>query len=754
VIRLIFAWVVTAIATGVAFGQSAEFGATTNLSPSTIPSMPEIPMARPPPTVSKLATSPTTVPSPVPESQPIPAAPEATGTSTLNKVVVTSPLENAQLQIAPALGGNTYTEGPQQIQSIPEGENAPFQQVLLRMPGVVEDSYGQEHVRGEHADVTYRLNGVILPEPLNGFGQELDTHLIQSVTLIDGALPAQFGFRTAGIVDVTTKSGASLQSNEISIYGGSYNTLEPSVELGGSTGKWDYFVTGTYKQDSIGIENPTSDRFALHDDTDQSRFFGYFDYHIDDTSRINLLVNTSYGNFQIPNTAGLSPQFALAGAGASSSEDINENQNEQQYYTVLSYLKSEGDFSIQASGYASYGQIHFSPDTTGDLIYQGVAGDVFNNYIVEGVQVDSSYKLNDDHTLRFGGIGDYTVERDDTSTWVFGVDPATGNPTSDVPFNIDDNTRNHATSAGVYAQDEWKLTKNLTLNYGARFDEFDANFDNEGQLSPRASLVWEINKSTTAHVGYSRYFDPPPVQYVPPTTIAKFVNTTNAAPNMIDDPPKVEKSNYYDAGVSRYITDPWLVSLDGYFKQAHNLVDLGQFGDAVILSPFNYQEGFDYGVEASSTYKAHGVSAFGNFAWVETGGKDIDSQEFLIDNAELAYIQSRFIKLDHDSTFTASAGVSDDITPDDLIYSDITYGSGLRAGFANVLQEPYYYPVNVGYQHIFHTDMDGRDLVKLRFDIINLFDQSYQLRAGSGIGVAAPQYGQRREFLMGISYDF
>ena len=71
---------------------------------------------------------------------------------------------------------------------------------------MVQDSFGQVHVRGEHNNLTYRVNGILLPEGLNGFGQELDTRLIQSVTLIDGTLPAEFGFRTAGIVDVTTKS--------------------------------------------------------------------------------------------------------------------------------------------------------------------------------------------------------------------------------------------------------------------------------------------------------------------------------------------------------------------------------------------------------------------------------------------------------------------------------------------------------------------------------------------------------------------
>jgi hypothetical protein len=248
----------------------------------------------------------------VPSTQPAaPGSPTPTGQ--LGRVIVTSDLDTTRDIIAPSLGAATYTIGPKQIESTPQGEDAPFQQVLLRAPGVVEDSYGQVHVRGEHANLTYRVNGVLLPEGLNGFGQELDTRLIQSVTLIDGSLPAQFGFRTAGVVDVTTKSGESLDHNELSLYGGSNNTFQPAVEFGGTTGKLDYFVTASGNHNDLGIENTTSSSSAIHDRTNQERFFTYLSYHIDDTSRISLLLNASDSDFQIPDTPGLAATFPVAG---------------------------------------------------------------------------------------------------------------------------------------------------------------------------------------------------------------------------------------------------------------------------------------------------------------------------------------------------------------------------------------------------------------------------------------------------------
>ena len=46
------------------------------------------------------------------------------------------------------------------------------------------------------------------------------------------------------------------------------------------------------------------------------------------------------------------------------------------------------------------------------------------------------------------------------------------------------------------------------------------------------------------------------------------------------------------------------------------------------------------------------------------------------------------------------------------------------------------------------------DALRGRFDIVNILDQVYQLRAGTGVGVGAPQYGPRRAFYGGVSFDF
>src|ERR1041385_1193739 len=195
--------------------------------------------------------SPPANPSGSPNSAPAAAA--NPGTATVEQVVVTSQeLDISREAIVPSLGATRYTVGPDRIESQARGENAPFNQTMLQFPGVAQDSFGQLHVRGEHANLQYRIDDVLLPESIPGFGQVLETRFADSVSLITGALPAQFGFRETGVIDIHTKTGAVCTGTEASIYVGSFDTFMESLERGGVIGKLSYYVTQSYLHDGIG----------------------------------------------------------------------------------------------------------------------------------------------------------------------------------------------------------------------------------------------------------------------------------------------------------------------------------------------------------------------------------------------------------------------------------------------------------------------------------------------------------------------
>jgi outer membrane receptor protein involved in Fe transport len=374
---------------------------------------------------------------------------------------------------------------------------------------------------------------------------------------------------------------------------------------------------------------------------------------------------------------------------------------------------------------------------------------VDRDILSNGAEFDSSYKLNDEHTLRGGLIFTEQYATVDTSTLVFKIEP-NGKP-STTPMRIVDNHAKTGYFYGFYLQDEWKPLEQVTVNFGGRLDFVNA-FSDENQFSPRLNVVYKPWDLTTLHVGYARYFTPPPLEAVPQSTISKFAGTTNESAITKDSPISAERANYFDAGITQKIMEGWNVGLDAFYKSSHSTLDEGQFGAALIQSSFNYKRGRIYGGEFTTNYDHGPFSAYGNLAWGWARGTHWSSSQFLFSPDEYAFVKKHWIFLDHDQRVTASTGAS--YTWNDWkAAADFLYGSGLRRGFANTKSVPDYGTVNLSLQRNFKIpQLPGS--FKIRFDITNLFDEVYELRDGSGIGVFAPQFGPRRGFYGTVAYDF
>ncbi|HLZ74850.1 TonB-dependent receptor [Phenylobacterium sp.] len=684
---------------------------------------------------------------------PAPAASSQTGGQVSEIVVTAQRLDAARSEVEPALGATTYSMPEAFINNLPSGANVQLNQVILQAPGVAQDSFGQLHIRGDHGNIQYRLNNVILPEGLQVFGQSLSPRLAANVDLITGALPAQYGMRDAGIVNITTKSGFK-NGGEVGVYGGSHGLIEPSIEYGGSSGATSGFFSGSYTGTDVGIESVDGRGTPLHDHSDQYQAFGYLDHILDAQSRVSFIAGTSQSNFQIPNPSGLHPDggFSLNGVTDFLSDKLNERQREGTSYGIATYQFTTEKFTGQASVFTRYSELRFTPDVTGDLLFNGIAQRATKTDLSFGTQLEGVYKLTDAHTIRGGVIisTDHTTSK--TSSQVFALDDM-GNQIGPGAETIIDNSKADQQTYSAYLQDEWKPFESLTVNYGLRFDQLES-FRKENQLSPRVNLVWTPMEGTTFHAGYARYFSPPPFELVASTSFLKFVGTSAEALGTQNDLPKTERDNYFDAGVQQKIGGLTL-GVDAYDKQAKNLIDEGQFGAPIILTPFNYRVGYARGVEFSANYVAGPLSAYGNFAISRAQGKDIISSQFNFDPGDLAFIQNHFIFLDHDQTYSASAGVAYRFEEGTRVSADLIYGSGLRltpdGAPPNSGHVAGYTQVNLSAAHEFQ--MAGGPLT-VRADIINLFDKEYEIRDGTGVGVGAPQFGPRRGFYAGVSKAF
>src|SRR5882672_7631206 len=399
--------------------------------------------------------------------------------ATIDLDVTAKRLDQARNSIQPSLGATVYDFGKRVIENIPQGENAPLNQVLLRAPGVVQDSFGQIHVRGDHANVQYRLDGVQLPEGLSLFNNVLATRYANQMSLLTGALPAQYGLHTAGIVDITLKSGTTDPGAEASMTMGSRDYVQPAFSYGGRTGKVDYFAAGQFIHNGLGIENPTSSNTPLHDDTDQWYALAKITGIVDENTRLAFVGGGASSRFQIPNAPFQTPNFTVNGINNWNSSILDQRQWEKTYFAIASLQKSYETLNFQLSGFTRYSSLSYQPDAFGDLAFNGIAPWTKRTSFSTGVQGDGSWKVHNAHTLR----GGFLMQRERATSFTQGntlplmpdPDNPDGDPIpSDQPIGFTDGSDLTGWTYSVYLQYEWRIVPTVTVNFGVRFDAINA----------------------------------------------------------------------------------------------------------------------------------------------------------------------------------------------------------------------------------------------------------------------------------------
>ena len=674
-------------------------------------------------------------------------------TQPLTVAVVAQRLNQARNALSPETGSSVYRFDRQALERLPQGEDTPLRQMLIQAPGVSQDAYGQGqeqiHVHGENGGgIQYRINGIFIPEAVSSFGEIMSPRFVKSVDLITGFMPAQFGYRNEGIIDIHTVEGCGNAGGSVEFYGGQRGTLQPSFEYAGCKGNLSYYVGGFYLQNDLGEQPATPTPTPPHDRTNQGQLFGYFSYLLGPSARLSLISGNSVNAFQIPPNPDVTPAFELSGVPSFPPNNVAERELEQNYFAILALQGSVGTkLDYQAAYFTRYYQLNFNPDPAGDLIYNGIAARLLQSGFINGIQTDTSYRFNPAHTFRAGiYVSGEAIESDDHAM-VFPANPD-GSQSSTIPEPVIDNHNTKALLFGAYVQDEWHPTRKLTLINGVRFDLMDA-YLTQRQFSPRVGATYQLTPQTDLHAGYARYFQVPPFESVLFGTVSRFAGTTGE-PSVTSGNPnvKAEQDNYFDAGVTQKLAPQLSLSLDSFFLIAHDKLDLAQFGSTYVFAPLSYRQGRSWGVDFSLLKSGAALSSYFNFSYAVLQAKEITAGQFLADDsAELAYAANHWITTDDDQMFTASAGASYRWRGW-LLMMDSIWGSGYRRGFANTGELPPILQFDVAVARSFELPRVGQ--VTGRISVVNLFDHRYEIRNGTGIGVFSPQWGPRRAVYVGL----
>jgi outer membrane receptor protein involved in Fe transport len=659
-------------------------------------------------------------------------------------------------------GNSQYSLTQHDIAALPQGANTPINEVLLQMPGVVQDDQAQIHVDGEHEDIQWRVNGVMMPmDSFSGFGQIFNSFFVRRMSLLDGILPVTYGFRDAGVLDMETKDGCTDPGGNVGFYGGQRETLQPSFEYGGCDGPLSYYYTGTFLHNNLAFSSATPGPTPIHNITNQGQGFGYFTYQLNPLTKLSLTTGVSVNNSEVPNTPNLPPLYNLRGVSPCTlpaicpptnypSTAINESLNQDYYFGILALTGVIGpEINYQVAYTGSYSTIQFNPDPIGDLIYQGVASKSDRSEFDNSLQTDLSRQFDSHefgaHDISTGFyLGEYGVQVDDT-TLAFPVN-AVGMQTSDVPVSIVQNDNNINMLYGIYLQDIWQVNEKFTVTTGLRWDGV-AGIINNNMVSPRVNLLYNLNKNTAIHAGFARYFQTPDFQTISNTSFEATKNTT-AAVSQGSLQLLPEKDYYWNAGALHHFGSHLTLEENAYFRLSQNLIDSGQFGFVPVFEPFNYKNGRIWGSESSAVFNWENLSVRGNFTYSVAQGNDVATGQFNFSPAEIAFIANHYIFLDHSQQYTASGGITYHWRSY-LASMDGTYGSGLRAGFANTNELGENFQINLALEKSWQVRELGD--VKTRVVLVNVTDNINELRDGSGIGIFQPGFGPRRTVYGGIT---
>jgi outer membrane receptor protein involved in Fe transport len=673
---------------------------------------------------------------------------------------IRSPLPPIQYKAS----SETYSVSRKDIETLPRGNNVELHDVLQTIPSAVYGSLKQLHIRQDHANLQFRIDGVPIPDTVSStFSDVITPRAWERADIVLGGMEAQYGNKTTTVVDITSKSGTRPGFGSIQMFGGQNETVNPSFEYGGTVGeKFRYYVLNSHIATNRGIEPPTLGKTSLHNQSERNQTYLRGDYQHDNRNNFTWLFLNSAAKNQIPTNRGTDANATILGLiqaqdqtfNPVASEAIDEFQKEQNQYGHMVWrhdVNANNFFSL--AGYFRHTRATFKTDRINALVYTPdetepfSVGDQDRMAVSGGIRLDHTYIPSKQHLIKLGFQIDRTQAINKTRLYTFADDGA-GNPTGNVLALPSDN-RLIGWRQEFWLQDQWSPNDRWTFNLGVRGDAIQFQ-NSEGQVSPRIGVTYKANQANVFHAYYGRLFTPPNLEAI---SFAK-LNTdgTKAAPeNTTNNGVRAERSHYFQVGSYHALTQRVTLELTGFYKLNRFQSDAGQFGTTPLLNYFAFERGWQRGIDGSLKVQfTDDLSGRGNVAWGQCKGYGLQSGHFLLEQAEIDDINSHGgVFCDHSQFMTSSAVLSYKFLERTTISGQMLYGSGLRTaadgGKTNSIHEDSYTTYNLSLTHT--IPLPNKQKFLIGFDVINLLDEKYFINRGEGsIGLGVAHAGMPRSF--------
>jgi outer membrane cobalamin receptor len=616
--------------------------------------------------------------------------------------------------------------------------------VQQSVAGAARAPTGEVHIRGQHAEYTYYVDGVPVPPGISGSLNELfDPNVVDRITFQPGSWDAEYGNKNAAIVDVNTRIPAGGLQAQGSSYVGSFVSNGQSLAASQNVGRWGWFLSGArqrtdMRREPVVFDTVTHEAVNFHNEGTDLFGFGKLQYLASAGDVVNLEGDWSRTRSEVPfdSTRGVS---------------VDDRQQDMNAFVNLSWRHQFGGESVVpvspdvapgksadllVAAFHRRGTLSYTPglNDTPQFVFFPDTSTPFNlsedrNFNTTGLKADYTYRRSEHVQLKVGGLASFTRGHEDFET----IDAA-GSPG---PASISDLK---GSDQWAYAQTVLAPSEKIELRTGLRFDNHEAPFaGSQHQWSPRVRLSFFPDAANTFWAYYGRLFVPTNVEDLRAITSVAQAGTVTV-------PTLPERDHFFELGYVHRFPFGVVAKLSAYHKRSSPGIDDNTVPGSAIVTSVNIDQVRVTGLESVVEVRPGGrVSGYLNLALSHAYGHGpITGGFFPSDNP------AGFFDLDHDQRLSGLATIN---YADRHLFASVTgtYGSGLTNGAdpdSTYSRGLFAFNQSIKVDPSFILDASagylvsvGGILVRPEVYVSNLFDHGYLLKGAffSGAAVGRPR---------------